>query len=69
MHIDPHTPVIIGVGQAGDRIDTPDYRAWSSVDLGSAATRAALDDTGAPATVAECVDVIAAVRELSLIHI
>ena len=64
MHIDPHTPVIIGVGQAGDRIDTPDYRAWSSVDLGSAATRAALDDTGAPATVAECVDVIAAVREM-----
>ena len=46
MRIDPTTPVIIGVGQSGDRIDTPDYQAWSSIDLGAAATRNALADTG-----------------------
>ena len=80
MRIDPTTPVIIGVGQSGDRIDTPDYQAWSSIDLGASATRNALADTGVASAVADAIDVIAAVREmenmphvpsplLSLIHI
>ncbi len=64
MRIDPTTPVIIGVGQSRDRIDTPDYQAWSSIDLGAAATRNALADTGVDAAVAEAIDVIAAVREM-----
>ncbi|OBC16954.1 acetyl-CoA acetyltransferase [Gordonia sp. 852002-50816_SCH5313054-c] len=64
MRIDPTTPVVIGVGQSGDRIDTPDYQAWSSIDLGAAATRNALADTGVASVVAEAIDVIAAVREM-----
>lgn len=41
-----NTPVIIGVGQSVDRIDAPDYHAWSAPDLAAAAARAALLDTG-----------------------
>lgn len=64
MHVAPHTPVVVGVGQSCDRIDTPEYQASSSIDLGAAATRAALADTAAAGAVRDAVDVIAAVREM-----
>ena len=41
------TPVIVGVGQVVDPIDDPSYRAFSPVDLGAEAARAALEDSGA----------------------
>ena len=46
MTVDPRTPVLVGVGQAAERIDEPDYRAMSAVELAAAAAQAALDDCG-----------------------
>ena len=40
MPVDPRTPVIVGVGQFTERIDDPDYRGLSSVDLATEAVRA-----------------------------
>ncbi|GAC56248.1 putative enoyl-CoA hydratase [Gordonia hirsuta DSM 44140 = NBRC 16056] len=56
-------PVIVGVGQASERIDDPDYAALGEADLAAAAVRQTLADTGAdPAAVVAAVEVIAAVR-------
>src|SRR6185437_1527039 len=62
---DPRTPVVVGVGQAAERIDDPDYRAMSPVELAAAAAQAALDDCGA-AGVAAAVDTIAALRQFEI---
>ena len=56
------TPIVIGVGEASERIDTPEYKAMSPVELASAAAREALKDAGAD--VAAHIDLIAAVRQL-----
>ncbi|GAA4577310.1 acetyl-CoA acetyltransferase [Planotetraspora kaengkrachanensis] len=62
--LDPHTPVVVGVGQSSERLDDPGYRRSSAVDLAAAAVRAALADTGAdPAAVATAVDTVAGVRQ------
>ncbi|TFV61112.1 acetyl-CoA acetyltransferase [Mycobacterium sp. PS03-16] len=67
MAVDPRTPVLVGVGQFTERIDDPDYRGMSAVDLATAAVRAALDDTGAPAdTIAEAVDVVFGLRQFEI---
>jgi acetyl-CoA C-acetyltransferase len=42
--LDPRTPVIVGVGQASERLDDPGYRGLSAVDLAANAARAALAD-------------------------
>jgi acetyl-CoA C-acetyltransferase len=64
---DPRTPVIVGVGQAGERIDDPYYRAMSAVELATAAARAALDDCGAGvAKVAAAIDTVAGVRQFEI---
>ena len=47
MNLDPHTPVIVGVGQAAEHIDDPEYRAMSAVELAAAAARAAVHDCDA----------------------
>jgi acetyl-CoA C-acetyltransferase len=65
MNLDPRTPVVVGVGQAAERIDDPDYRAMSPVDLAAAAAQAALDDCGA-AAVASAIDTIAALRQFEI---
>lgn len=65
MHLDPRTPVIVGVGQAAERIDDPGYRAMSPVELAAAAAQAALDDCGGTAVAAE-VDTIAALRQFEI---
>lgn len=63
MSIDPRTPVIVGVGQAAERIDDADYRGMSPVELAAAAALAALDDTGAdPARIALAIDAVVATR-------
>ena len=38
--VDPRTPVLVGVGQFTERIDDPDYRGLSAVDLATAAAKA-----------------------------
>jgi acetyl-CoA C-acetyltransferase len=62
MTVDPRTPVIVGVGQAAERIDEPDYRAMSAVELAAAAAQAALDDCAAPG-VAKAIDIAAGIRQ------
>jgi acetyl-CoA C-acetyltransferase len=65
--LDPRTPVIVGVGQAAERIDDPYYRAMSGVELAAAGARAALDDCGADVTkVAALIDTVAGVRQFEI---
>ncbi|MCF6388294.1 acetyl-CoA acetyltransferase [Mycobacterium sp. MBM] len=67
MMVDPHTPVIVGVGQFTERVDAPDYRGMSSVELATEAVRAALADTGADAAaVAAAIDVFVALRQFEI---
>ena len=47
--LDPRTPVVVGVGQASERLDAQTYRQRSPVDLAADAARDALADTGADA--------------------
>lgn len=62
--IDPQTPVIVGAGQFSERIEDPDYRGLSAVELAAEAARAALRDCGADATAAaRRIDTIAGVRQ------
>jgi acetyl-CoA C-acetyltransferase len=65
--IDPRTPVLVGVGQASERLDDPDYRRRSAVELAADAVRAALADSGAdPAALAAAVDTVAGVRQFEI---
>jgi acetyl-CoA C-acetyltransferase len=62
--IDPRTPVVVGVGQASERLGEPGYRRRSPVDLAADAAREALADSGAdPAAVAAAIDTVAGVRQ------
>ena len=62
--VDPRTPVIVGVGQACERLDTDGYQRLSPVGLAAAAAAEALADTGAdPAAVAAAIDTVAGVRQ------
>ena len=62
--LDPRTPVVVGVGQASERLDAQDYQGRSPVDLAADAARQALADTGAdPAAVAAAIDTVAGVRQ------
>jgi acetyl-CoA C-acetyltransferase len=61
---DLRTPVVVGVGQASERLDDPGYRRRSPVELAAAAARAALADTGADvAAVARAIDTVAGIRQ------
>ena len=65
--MNPRTPVLVGVGQFTERIDDPAYRGMSSVELATAAARAALADTGAdPAAVAGAVDTVVGLRQFEI---
>ncbi|MBN9558194.1 MAG: acetyl-CoA acetyltransferase, partial [Alphaproteobacteria bacterium] len=59
------TPVIVGVGEASERIDAPDYAALSPVALAAAAAKAALQDTGVDGAAAR-IDVVAAIRQFEI---
>jgi len=64
---DPNTPVLVGVGQASDRIDDPGYRRLSAVGLAAEAATEALADSGAdPAAVAAAIDTVAGVRQFEI---
>ncbi len=65
--VDSRTPVIVGVGQFTERIDDPDYRGMSAVELATEAVRAALADTGADVTaVAKAIQVFAGLRQFEI---
>ena len=68
MTIDPRTPVVVGVGQAAERIGDADYRAMSAVDLATAAAQAALLDCAAPhiGAIAEAIQLVAGTRQFEI---
>ncbi len=62
--IDPRTPVIVGVGQAAERVDEAGYRGLSPIDLAVAAAQAAVADTGAKShAIIAAIDTIACTRQ------
>ena len=62
--LDPRTPVLVGGGQAIDRLGAEDYAQLSAVGLAARAAHAALADCGAdPPGLAAAVDTIAGVRQ------
>jgi len=65
--LDPHTPVLAGVGQASERLGQPGYRRRSPADLAAEAARAAIADTGAdPALVTAAIGTVAGVRQFEI---
>ncbi len=64
--MDDNTPVIIGVGEASERIDTPGYQALSPADLAGRAAAAALDDALSVVALAPHIEVIAAIRQFEV---
>jgi acetyl-CoA C-acetyltransferase len=65
--LDPRTAVLVGVGQASERLGQPGYRRRSPVDLAADAARAALADTGAdPAPVVAAIGTVAGVRQFEI---
>src|ERR1700755_957329 len=67
MAVDRHTPVVVGVGQAAERIDDAYYRGMSAVELAAGSGRAALEDCGADAAkVAASIDTIAGIRQFEI---
>jgi acetyl-CoA C-acetyltransferase len=62
------TPVVIGVGEASERIESKGYEALSPADLAGRAARAALDDALSAEALAGHVDVIATVRQFETSH-
>ena len=65
MSVADNTPILIGVGEASERIDAADYAALSPVALAAKAAEAALADAGAPGLAAN-IDVIAAIRQFEI---
>ena len=66
---DPRTPVVVGVGQVSERLDTPGYQRRSAAELASAAARAAVTDTGAsPDQILAAIDTVAGVRQFEISH-
>jgi acetyl-CoA C-acetyltransferase len=60
-----NTPILIGVGEASERLGAPDYAALSPVELAARAAAAALEDAGA-APIGPRIDVIAAIRQFEV---
>ncbi|MBL8773331.1 MAG: acetyl-CoA acetyltransferase [Phenylobacterium sp.] len=65
MSVSDRTPVIIGVGEASERIDAPDYAALSPADLAARAAATALADAGADGLAAH-IDVVAAIPQFEV---
>ncbi|MGV0803705.1 acetyl-CoA acetyltransferase, partial [Mycolicibacterium elephantis] len=57
----------VGVGQFTERIDDPEYRGMSAVDLATEAVRAALGDTGVdPAAMATAIETVYGLRQFEI---
>ncbi|MFE5395965.1 acetyl-CoA acetyltransferase [Streptomyces sp. NPDC056568] len=66
-NVDPRTPVLVGVGQASERIEDPGYRGRSAVDLAAEAAHEALADTAADVNaLAGAIDTVAGVRQFEI---
>ncbi len=61
-----NTPVIIGVGEASERIGAPGYSALSPADLAGRAAAAALTDALGVGALAPHIEVIAAIRQFEV---
>lgn len=61
-----NTPVIIGVGQASERVGEPGYEALNYMDLGGRALAAAIENAGASGSVADAIDTLAAIRAFEM---
>jgi acetyl-CoA C-acetyltransferase len=61
--LDDRTPVLIGIGEASERIQSADYAALSPLDLAAAAAKSALEDAGIEG---RAVDVVAAIRQFEI---
>lgn len=61
-----NTPVIIGVGQASERVGELGYGERSHMDLAGAALAAAFADAGAAAPLAGALDTLAAIRQFEI---
>ncbi len=59
------TPILIGVGQASERLDDPDYRKLSPADLAAQAAKAACADALSLEALASEIDAIYAVRTVA----
>jgi len=66
MDVDDRTPVVIGVGEASERIESQAYQALSPADLAAGASAAALDDALDRATLAPQISVIASIRQFEV---
>jgi len=65
--LDPRTPVLVGVGQASERLEDADYRRLSAVQLAVEAAREAIRDSGAdPDAIAASIDTVAGVRQFEI---
>jgi acetyl-CoA C-acetyltransferase len=64
--VDNNTPVIIGVGEASERIDAPVYEALSPADLAGRAAQAALNDALGVGAMAPHIQLIAAIRQFEV---
>lgn len=62
------TPVLIGVGEASERIEAKGYEALSPADLAGRAAAASLDDAQSAHALARHIDVIATVRQFETSH-
>ena len=61
-----HTPILIGVGEASERIDAADYSAASPVELAARAGRAACEDALPGGGLAAHIDLVAAIRQFEI---
>lgn len=64
--VNDNTPVIIGVGEASERIDAPGYEALSPADLAGRAAVAALNDASSMVALAPHIQLIAAIRQFEV---
>ena len=60
-----NTPILVGVGQASERIGTPSYRQLSPTDLTAEAAKSACDDALTLGKLASHIDAIYAVRTVA----
>jgi acetyl-CoA C-acetyltransferase len=64
--VSDNTPVIIGVGEASERINAPDYQALSPADLAGKAAAEALRDALSVEALASQIELIAAIRQFEV---
>lgn len=66
-HLDPRTPILVGVGQSSERVDEASSQGLSPVGLAIEAAKEAVADSGAdPVAVAAAIDVVAATRQFEI---